>query len=76
MVRQSLLSLLYLPSATKQKFYRVPKADRWKRGGTGLGLALVQKLIEHLQGTIQVESSEGWTTFTVQLPNLVVTTEQ
>ncbi len=59
-----------------EKFYRVPKADRWKRGGTGLGLALVQKLIEHLQGTIQVESSGGWTTFTVQLPNLIVTIEQ
>lgn len=50
-----------------EKFYRIPKADRWKQGGTGLGLALVQKLVEHLQGTIQVESSEGWTTFTVQL---------
>jgi signal transduction histidine kinase len=54
-----------------KKFYRVPKADPWKQGGTGLGLALVQKLVEQLQGTIQVESSKGWTTFTVQLPNLL-----
>jgi PAS domain S-box-containing protein len=59
-----------------EKFYRVPKADRWKQGGTGLGLALIQKLVEHLQGTIQVESSEGWTTFTVQLTNLVAATDQ
>jgi PAS domain S-box-containing protein len=51
-----------------EKFYRVPNADPWKRGGTGLGLALVQKLIEQMEGTIQVKSSSGWTTFTVQIP--------
>jgi PAS domain S-box-containing protein len=50
------------------KFYRVPGADPWKQGGTGLGLALVQKLVEQLGGTIQVESAHSWTTFTVQLP--------
>ncbi len=53
-----------------EKFYRVPKGDRWQQGGTGLGLALVQKLIKHLQGNISVESSEGLTTFTLVLPNL------
>jgi len=52
-----------------EKFFRVPKADPWKQGGTGLGLALVQKLVEQLQGTIKAESSGGWTTFTVVLPN-------
>ncbi|MGB3204317.1 MAG: PAS domain S-box protein [Crinalium sp.] len=51
------------------KFYRVPNADPWKQGGTGLGLALVQKLIGQMEGTIQVESSGGWTTFTVQIPH-------
>ena len=51
------------------KFYRVPNADPWKQGGTGLGLALVQKLIEQMEGTIQVESSGGWTTFMVQIPH-------
>lgn len=51
-----------------EKFYRVPNADPWKQGGTGLGLALVQKLVEQLGGTIAVESGGGWTTFTVQLP--------
>lgn len=50
------------------KFYRVPNADPWKRGGTGLGLALVNKLVERLQGTITVESQHGWTTFTLRLP--------
>lgn len=44
------------------------KSDRWQHGGTGLGLALVKKLVEYLQGTIEVSSTHGWTTFTVQLP--------
>ncbi|PZO55440.1 MAG: phosphoacceptor domain-containing protein [Phormidesmis priestleyi] len=50
------------------KFYRVPSADPWKQGGTGLGLALVQKLVGHLEGTITVESSHGQTAFLVELP--------
>ncbi|MEP0911884.1 PAS domain-containing sensor histidine kinase [Leptolyngbya sp. GB1-A1] len=50
------------------KFYRVPSTDPWKQGGTGLGLALVQKLVKHLQGAIQVESSAAQTVFTVTLP--------
>lgn len=50
------------------KFYRVPNADPWKQGGTGLGLALVQKFVAQLQGTIQVESIHGWTIFTLCLP--------
>ncbi|HLO47357.1 MAG TPA: CBS domain-containing protein [Kamptonema sp.] len=53
-----------------EKFYRVPNADPWKQGGTGLGLALVQKLVEQLGGKIHVTSGGGWTTFTVQLPAL------
>lgn len=53
------------------KFYRCPNADPWKQGGTGLGLALVKKLIERLQGTIQVTSTNGWTKFAVKLPSPV-----
>lgn len=52
------------------KFYRVPKNDPWKHGGTGLGLALVRKLTEHLNGTIAASSGDRWTCFTVTLPNL------
>lgn len=52
------------------KFYRVPNNDPWKHGGTGLGLALVKKLLEPLNGSIQVTSSGGKTCFTVQLPLL------
>lgn len=51
-----------------EKFYRVPNADPWKRGGTGLGLALVKKLIQQMEGTIDVQSTGGWTTFTIQIP--------
>ncbi|MEM9907893.1 MAG: ATP-binding protein [Cyanobacteria bacterium P01_D01_bin.44] len=50
------------------KFYRVPSADPWKQGGTGLGLALVQKLIMHIDGTISVTSGDGQTCFTIELP--------
>jgi signal transduction histidine kinase len=50
------------------KFYRVPNADPWRQGGTGLGLALVQKLVEQLNGIIEVTSLNGKTTFTIQLP--------
>ena len=53
-----------------EKFYRVPHADIWKQGGTGLGLTLVQKIVAQLNGTIQVESSAGWTTFTLTFSNL------
>ncbi|MBD2021594.1 CHASE2 domain-containing protein [Leptolyngbya sp. FACHB-36] len=51
-----------------EKFYRIPKADPWKRGGTGLGLALVKRLVEYLGGTIRVQSGSGQITFVVQLP--------
>jgi signal transduction histidine kinase len=50
------------------KFYRIPNADPWKQGGTGLGLALVKRLTEQLQGNIGVNSAQGITTFTVELP--------
>jgi PAS domain S-box-containing protein len=49
------------------KFYRIPSNEPWKQGGTGLGLALVQKLIKHLGGTIDVESGSNLTCFTIQL---------
>ncbi|MFQ3613172.1 MAG: ATP-binding protein, partial [Cyanobacteriota bacterium] len=49
-------------------FYRVPQADPWKQGGTGLGLALVKKLVDSMQGKITVKSEDGWVSFRVELP--------
>jgi len=48
------------------KFYRIPNNDPWKHGGTGLGLALVKKLVEQMQGTLQVKSGNGQTCFVLQ----------
>jgi PAS domain S-box-containing protein len=53
------------------KFYRVPSADPWKQGGTGLGLALVQKLCRYLGGEIVVLSDDQRTCFTVTLPTQI-----
>lgn len=51
-------------------FYRIPKSDPWKYGGTGLGLALIKKLVHQLQGEIEVTSDQNWTAFTIVIPNL------
>lgn len=51
-----------------EKFHRVPGGDRWKQGGTGLGLPLVKRMVEQLQGSIEVDSRSERTCFTVKLP--------
>ncbi|WP_448564843.1 PAS domain S-box protein [Trichothermofontia sp.] len=50
------------------KFYRIPKNDPWKHGGTGLGLALVKKLVERLHGTIAIHSANQQVNFVITLP--------
>lgn len=51
------------------RFYRVDKARARKLGGSGLGLSIVQIIVEKLHGTISVDSKvdEG-TTFTILFP--------
>ncbi len=51
------------------RFYQVERPDRPSRGGLGLGLYLVQQLVEAHGGTVGVTSTVGHgTTFTVRLP--------
>ncbi|MGI0494642.1 GAF domain-containing sensor histidine kinase [Alkalinema pantanalense CENA528] len=50
------------------KFHRVPKLDIRKQGGTGLGLALVQRLVARLGGRVLLESNPTGTLFTIELP--------
>ncbi|NJO76593.1 MAG: HAMP domain-containing histidine kinase [Leptolyngbyaceae cyanobacterium RM1_406_9] len=63
---------IILPEAEQSrifdKFYRIPNADPYKHGGTGLGLALVKRLVQLLCSTIRVESAANQTTFIVTLP--------
>ena len=61
------------------RFYRVPPDTNFplKQGvsempspipGAGLGLSLVRQLTAQLGGTLDLESSDGWTTFTLLFP--------
>ncbi|WP_088894176.1 PAS domain-containing protein [Leptolyngbya ohadii] len=54
-----------------EKFYRIPSNDPWKHGGTGLGLALVRRMLKQLGGTIEASSRTQpscMTLFTIRLP--------
>ncbi|MBD2410093.1 hybrid sensor histidine kinase/response regulator [Nostoc calcicola FACHB-389] len=51
-----------------EQIYQIVQSDRRQYGNTGLGLSLVKKLVEYLQGTIEVTSYQGWTNFIVKLP--------
>lgn len=48
------------------KFYRIANNDPWKHGGTGLGLALVKRLVERINSKIRLLSGDGKTTFIVE----------
>jgi signal transduction histidine kinase/DNA-binding response OmpR family regulator len=51
------------------QFYRIPNHDPWQYGGTGLGLALVKKMVDVLGASLELESKAGQTKFTIKLPN-------
>ena len=51
------------------EFYRAPEAKKTFADGTGMGLPIVQRIVEVHGGTIRVESEPGQgSTFIVQLP--------
>ncbi|HEB66462.1 MAG TPA: heavy metal sensor histidine kinase [Gammaproteobacteria bacterium] len=49
-----------------ERFYRVDPARHG--GGTGLGLAIVRSIVEAHGGQVMVESTDGLTRFTIDLP--------
>lgn len=52
-----------------QQFYRVEKSRSMKHGGSGLGLAMVNRIVELHGGTVAFEGEPGGlTTVTVRLP--------
>lgn len=59
-IPQNLTDMIFQPSFTTKK--------KGLSFGLGLGLSIVQKIIETYKGTISVNSRPGKTTFTVQIP--------
>jgi len=52
-----------------EKFSQADSSDRRAKGGTGLGLAIVKGIVEHLGGSIAVDTAIGvGTTFHIDLP--------
>ena len=51
-----------------ERFYRVEKSRDRERGGAGIGLAIVKRLVEDAGGGVGAASDEAWTTFWFRLP--------
>ncbi|BAY46468.1 PAS/PAC sensor signal transduction histidine kinase [Scytonema sp. HK-05] len=55
-----------------QEFWQVDRSTTRKQGGVGLGLAIVEKLVRLMKGTITVSSNLGQgSTFRVELPRQI-----
>ena len=52
-----------------ERFYRL---DGTRASGSGLGLAIARELAELMNGTIEVRSAPGGTTFALALPSSVL----
>jgi len=51
-----------------ERFYKVDAARASESAGSGLGLSITKAIVERHEGTIQVASEPGRTTFTIRLP--------
>jgi len=51
-----------------ERFYRVEKSRDPARGGAGIGLAIVKRLVEDAGGRVGAASDRAWTTFWFKLP--------
>ena len=51
-----------------ERFYRVEKSRDRARGGAGIGLAIVKRLVELSGGGVGAESANGLTRFWFSLP--------
>lgn len=51
-----------------ERFYRVEKSRDAARGGSGIGLAIVDQLVRRSGGRVGVESQAGWTRFWFTVP--------
>ena len=54
-----------------ERFYRVEKSRDRQRGGAGIGLAIVKRLVEDDGGRVGATSDEAWTTFWFRLPTSI-----
>ncbi|MBC7926125.1 MAG: sensor histidine kinase, partial [Bryobacteraceae bacterium] len=56
-----------------QKFYRTRRAEASGEAGTGIGLSLVQQIVAHHNGRVEVQSAPGaGSCFTMVLPATAV----
>jgi two-component system, OmpR family, sensor histidine kinase BaeS len=51
-----------------ERFYRVEKSRDRARGGAGVGLAIVKRIVEDAGGRVGATSDADWTTFWFRLP--------
>lgn len=57
-----------IPEAAQRRIFEPFYTTKGQGEGSGLGLSISREILEHHQGTIEVESRPGRTAFTVTLP--------
>lgn len=66
-------SEILTPEQQKKIFNKFYQADESRSTeGTGIGLAIVQRIVNLHQGTVRVQSAHNLTTFTVTLPTVCI----